>query len=136
MTDEAPTVTATAPPGGSATATTSPALAVTKTIEHNEASALPETGWFWRRLFIFAVSAALIYLIHRTLDRATDMPTVRLIARGLLILLGLSMLLYIAGASTEAITRLVGAVKTTRRETVTETPTTPHDPTAPTEPNP
>jgi len=122
MTDDGSTVTATAPPGGSVTATASPALAITKTVEHNEASALPETGWFWRRLFIFAVSAALIYLIHRTLDRATDMPTVRLIARGLLILLGLSMLLYIAGASTEAITRLVGAVKTTRKETVTERP--------------
>lgn len=122
---DAGTVTATAPVGGTATATSSPPLVMSKTVEHGEASAMPEIGWLWRRLYIFPLTGALCWMIFTGALNTKDVPTLREIIRGDQILLALMMLLYLAGASTEAITRLVGAIKTSRKETVTEAPAAP-----------
>lgn len=93
--------------------------ATTTTIEHTDASALPELDWGWRRGFIFVVTSALLLLVWRIVEMVADVITLRMIARYSLILVGLGMMLYIAGASSEGITKLVQAAKTTRKETTT-----------------
>lgn len=96
--------------------------AVVKTVEHGEASDLPETNWLWRRVFTFALTAAMLLYAWRLSERVTDIATLRMALRYAFALLALLALLYLAGASTEAITRLLAAVKTTRKETVTSAP--------------
>lgn len=95
---------------------------VTKTVEHGEASALPELGWFWRRTFAFDFTIACLLFAWRVSERVTDVNTLRMALRYALGLVALMSLLYMAGASTEAITKLFAAVRTTRKETVTSAP--------------
>lgn len=121
MTDES-TVTATPGPGETATAVVGPATTITKTVEHTEASALPEVNWGWRRGFIFSVSYVLLAITWRVVEISQDIVTQRMIARYALALIGLALMLYVAGASAEQITKLIQAAKTTRRETVTTEP--------------
>lgn len=90
-----------------------------KTVEHAEASELPETKWFWRRLFAFGFTLACIGLALRISERVTDIETLRMISRYALWLAGLMCLLYMAGATTDDITKLFAAMKTTRKETLT-----------------
>lgn len=94
----------------------------TKIIEHGEASALPETSWAWRRVLIFLVSITCLYLAWFVTTKTTDAATLREIARNALGLVGLCLFLYVAGASATDVVRLVSAVRTTRRETITNTP--------------
>jgi len=92
--------------------------ATVRTVEHNEASALPETGWLWRRVFVFACTAVVLAMVWRVSERVTDVGTLKMTIRYLIFAVYLFALLYLAGASTEAITRLLAAVRTTRKETV------------------
>lgn len=115
---EAGSVTATPGPGETAMAVVAPSAAVTKEVIHEEASDLPEISWLWRRIYIFSVTYLLLALLWMITDRSTDPRILKAIANGVMILIGLGMMLYVAGASSEAITRLVGAVKTTRKEIV------------------
>ncbi len=117
-----PAVTAVAPPGGSATAVSSAAVEKQRVITHEQASDLPETNWLWRRVFAFSVVGLLLYIVDWIVRHTMDIGILRMVAQDSLRLIGLAMLLYMAGASAEAITRLVGAVRTTRKETVTEKP--------------
>src|SRR4051794_41046166 len=96
--------------------------AIIRTVEHGEASDLPETNWLWRRWFAFGFTLTCIGLVWRVSERTSDLVTLRMIARNSLALAGLMCLLYMAGASSEAITRLLAAVRTTRKETVTTAP--------------
>jgi hypothetical protein len=96
--------------------------ATVKTVEHGEASDLPETNWFWRRVFTFVLTAAVLLFAWRVSERVTDIITLRMALRYALGIIALLSLLYLAGASTEAITRLFAAVRTTRKETVTTAP--------------
>lgn len=104
--------------------TTQPAAeaATIRTVEHGEASALPEIAWGWRRTFAFGFTVACVLLVWRISERVSDIATLRMIARYALGLVALMALLYMAGASTEAITKLTAAWRTTRRETVTTGP--------------
>lgn len=94
--------------------------ATIRTVEYGDASDLPEINWLWRRVFIFALTAACAFHVWLTIRRVHDIETLRQTVRNDQLLIALLALLYIAGASTEAITRLVGAVRTSRRETVAE----------------
>ena len=96
--------------------------AVVKTVEHTEASALPETGWLWRRVYAFAVTVAMTLLAWRISERIEDVGTLRLALRYAFWTILLMCMLYMAGASAEAITKLIGAIRTTRRETITTAP--------------
>ncbi len=117
-----PTVTATPPPGGTATAVSSSAVQKERVITHEQASDIPETNWFWRRWFAFIVSALLLYQVDWIARHSHDIPTLRMIAQDALRLVGLGMLLYLAGASAESLARIIGAVRTTRKEIITEKP--------------
>lgn len=96
--------------------------ATVRTVEHAEPSALPETGWAWRRTFAFMVTVTMTVLAWRISERITDVATLRLCVRYAFWTILLMCLLYMAGASAEAITKLVGAIRTTRKETITTAP--------------
>ncbi len=96
--------------------------ATIRTVEHGEPSALPETGWVWRRSYAFAVTFTMTVLAWRISERVEDIATLRLALRYAFWTILLMCLLYMAGASAEAITKLVSAVRTTRKETVTTAP--------------
>lgn len=96
--------------------------AVVKTVEHGEASNLPEIQWGWRRTYVFIVTGLLCAHVGWTSYHMTDVGTLRMTIRNDQGLILLFALLYLAGASTEAITKLFAAVRTTRKETVTSAP--------------
>ena len=101
---------------------TPPVAMASKIIEYEQPSDLPEINWLWRRIFIFTVTYALLALVYWIVYRITDVGTIRMVAQYALILVGLFAMLYVAGASSEAITRLIGAIRTSRKETVTGDP--------------
>lgn len=121
MTDTEGSVTATAPPGGSATAVSTQPVASLTVVEHGEASALPEIKWLWRRLFVFAATIFLCFHVWEATQRL-DAEALARTVRNDQILIGLFALLYIAGGTTEAIALLVSAFRTTKKETVTTAP--------------
>lgn len=96
--------------------------ATVKTVEHGDASALPETGWFWRRCYVFIFTLAMVTFAWCLAEKVNDIGTIRMALRYAFGMLALLSLLYLAGASTEAITRLLAAVRTTRRETISSGP--------------
>ena len=91
----------------------------TQVIEHTEASDLPEVNWTWRRWFVFMVTLAAIGIVWRIVEKSSDIVTLRMIARYSLVLAALMAMLYVAGASSEQVVRLIQAAKTTRKETIT-----------------
>lgn len=91
-------------------------------VEHGEASALPDTSWFWRRVLVFLVSIVCLYLAWLIAGKTTDTATLREIARNALWLVGICLFLYVAGASATDCVRLVTAFRSTRRETITTAP--------------
>lgn len=95
---------------------------VTHTIEHGDPSPMPETDWLWRRLYVWGVTAALAAHIFWTSLRTSDVATLRETIRNDQGLILLFALLYLAGASAEAIAGIVAAVRTARRETITTAP--------------
>ncbi len=98
----------------------SPAENATQTVvEHGEASNLPDTSWLFRRALIFLIALAAIASVFWVLGHVTDISTLRMIARYSLGLQAFTLFLYVAGATASDVVRLVGAIRTTRRETVT-----------------
>lgn len=91
----------------------------TRVVEHTDASDLPEVNWTWRRWFVFMVTIAALALVWRIVEKSADIVTLRMIARYSLALAALMALLYIAGASSEQVVKLLQAAKTTRKETIT-----------------
>lgn len=96
--------------------------AVTKVIEHGDASDLPELDWFWRRVYVFALTVACCLFVWLVARRVTDVATLREAIRNAMGIIVLLNILYLAGASAEKIVQLVSAVRTTRRETVMSAP--------------
>lgn len=95
---------------------------VTHVIEHGDPSPLPEPAWLWRRLYVWGASATLAAHIFWTSLRTSDVATLRETIRNDQGLILLFALLYLAGASAEAIAAIIGAIRTARRETITTTP--------------
>lgn len=106
-------------------AMTAPPTVVTKSVSFDQPSDLPESNWLWRRVFIFAFTGSVLCFDWQVIAKAKDEATLRLLAELNCGLAALAIMLYIAGASSENIVRLVGAIKTTRKETVTEGPAPP-----------
>lgn len=121
LADEA-TVTATAPAGGTATASSTPAQSTIKTVEYTTPSDMPEISWFWRRWYVFGVSAAAVGHIYWMSAYPSDTQNARQASLCDYALLTALVFFYIAGASAEGFVRLVGAIRTSRKETVTSTP--------------
>lgn len=92
-------------------------LATVKTTEHGEASALPESNWFYRRWYVFIVSALLISVVYWITYKTNDPITMRMIARYALLLLFGTEMLYVAGSTTMDMTHLVAAFRTTTKVT-------------------
>lgn len=138
MTEDA-TVTATAPPGGSAVATAIQPTASVSVVEHGEASRMPDTSWVWRRLLIFGVcivASALLFVVVLILEHITEraiegfaLPVtaeffgvLKVTIRYGFYTLWLGLSLYGVGATVTDLAKLAAAVKTSRREMVTSTP--------------
>lgn len=77
---------------------------------------LPEAGWLWRRVFVYAVTAAILFILYGSVDRLGTVAVVRpdigikafvSIVKLLVITLNVMALFYLAGASAEQITKLV-----------------------------
>jgi cytochrome bd-type quinol oxidase subunit 1 len=90
-----------------------------KTVEYAEPSPVPENNWFWRRMFAFGFTVACFVFAWRLSERVEDIGTLRMALRYSLLGAAMMSLLYMAGASAEAIGRIVAAVRTSRKETVT-----------------
>lgn len=128
MTEAEGTVTATAPPGGTATAISSEPVATQKVVEHGEASRMPDTSWTWRRILIFGVAGVASYMLWRAADSVTDVSTLKVIIKYGFYTLWLALILYGVGATVTDLAKLAAAVKTTRRETVSTQPPSPAAP--------
>lgn len=96
--------------------------AVVHTVEHGEASDLPENNWFWRRVFVWAVMLFASVLAFLISQRVTDVHTLRQIVKWAFWTIWLMMVLYMCGATTERLTELMAALRSTRKETVTTAP--------------
>ena len=109
--------------------------ATVRTVEHEEASRLPEPKWFWRRLLIFIVTfwamAVVTWVVWRVIGianrsvRADELPVlgamVIVIKYGFYTAWG-ALVLYGVGASVTDVASLASAVRTTRKETFTSGP--------------
>jgi len=98
-----------------------------KTIEHGDASRLPEPIWFWRRILIYVcVVVALVILTvvcwRVMLVETFDIGTARLIIRYCFYTIWSAVVLYGVGASVTDVAVLVAAVRTTRKETIASAP--------------
>lgn len=77
---------------------------------------LPEAGWLWRRVFVYAVTAAILFILYGSVDRLGAVAVVRpdigikafvSIVKLLVVTINVMALFYLAGASAEQITKLV-----------------------------
>jgi hypothetical protein len=96
--------------------------AVIHTVEHGEASDLPENNWFWRRLFVWAVTVFASGMAFFISQRINDISTLRWALRFSFYTIWLCMVLYMCGATTERLTELMAALRSTRKETITTAP--------------
>lgn len=97
----------------------SEAAVITTTVEHSEASRLPDPRWLWRRILLYVIAATAIYVLVRFVDMVTDVATLRVMARYAFYTLWLALTLYCVGATVTDVAKLVAAFKTTRKETTT-----------------
>lgn len=96
-----------------------------KTIEHVEASRMPDTSWLWRRVLIFAVLAVMLFIAWRVSERVVDVATLRQINRYAYGIIALGLLLYGVGATVTDVAQLVTAFLSTKRVTLTTPPAAP-----------
>lgn len=93
-----------------------------KTVEYTEPSPIPEIEWGWRRAYSYVVTLALMGHVGWLSWRIKDE---RILAESMTLsqyILVIVLLLYLAGASAEAIGKIIAAVRTSRKETVTSAP--------------
>lgn len=71
---------------------------------------LAEGRWFWRRLYVFVASAAVWGLLAWAVARTAPegLPAV---ARGLMALLGLMLVLYLAAPTAQQMVELLASLK-------------------------
>ncbi|MGA0604847.1 hypothetical protein ACO2Q0_02515 [Phenylobacterium sp. VNQ135] len=101
--------------------------ATVKTVEHAEASRLPEPQWFWRRWLIYGCTVASLVILSAVVWAVLrhvppHLPTYQLIIRYSFYTVWAAVLLYGVGASVTDVAQLVSAVRTTRKETLTTAP--------------
>ncbi|AKU43569.1 holin/antiholin [Caulobacter phage Seuss] len=117
MADKTPTATVAEPE----VTASSPAGATVqqRTISHEEASDLPEPKRASQIWFFFVVVLACLGLTYWVTGRTHSEPTLREIARNALAIVALIVFVFGAGAGALDVVKLVGAIRTTRKETVT-----------------
>ncbi len=102
--------------------------ATVTTVEHAEASRLPEPNWLWRRWLIYIVTLGALTVLSFTvwvvLQWVRDIGTMRLIISYSFYTMWTAVILYGIGASVTDVAVLASAVRTTRKETVTSAPPT------------
>ena len=76
----------------------------------DSASAHPEGRWLWRRLFVFLSAAGLHHLLARAIDRAGPEVAAR-VADGLLILMGLTTVIYLVAPSAQQLGTLMADLR-------------------------
>lgn len=73
-------------------------------------TSLPEGRWLWRRLYVFAVSLGVWFLLMRVVARAAPEQTPRL-AEGLMGLLALVLVLYLVAPTAQQLAALVASTR-------------------------
>ncbi len=73
-------------------------------------AAPPEGRWLWRRLFVFLSAAGLHHLLARAIDRAGPDVAARA-ADGLLILIGLTTVVYLVAPSAQQLGALMADLR-------------------------
>jgi hypothetical protein len=77
---------------------------------------LPESNWLWRRVFIFALAIAVVYLVYGAVDRLGAVAVIRpdigipafvSIVKLLVLTINFIILCYMVAPSAEQITKLV-----------------------------
>lgn len=119
MADPKPTASASSP-DATATASGAPATVTTKSVEHGEASRLPDTSWLWRRVLIFAVLTVMCVIAARVSERVSDIGTLRQINRYSYGIILLGLLLYGVGATITDVVKLMTAFASTKKITETK----------------
>jgi multisubunit Na+/H+ antiporter MnhG subunit len=71
---------------------------------------LAEGRWLWRRLFVFLTAAGLLRLLERVLDRM-DAATAARAADGVLMLLGLTVVLYLVAPTAQQLIAFVAQLR-------------------------
>lgn len=117
MMQEQPTATASEPE----VTASSPAGATVqqRTISHESASDLPEPKRASQIWLVFIVTICCLGITYWVTGKSHDTATLREIARNALGIVALCIFVYVAGASAVDVVKLVGAIRTTRKETVT-----------------
>lgn len=90
------------------------------TVEHGEASALPENNWLWRRVYMFGVTLLAYGGVARVAERINDPERLHDVIRLLVAIVATTEVLYVTGATVEQVIRLIAALKTSRKETIHE----------------
>lgn len=96
--------------------------AIVRTVEYGEASEIPAARWFWRRWYVFALTAAVLALIAWLARDIDDVITLRMTIRYLCWTLLSLVFVYVAGATATDCVNMVSVLRSTRRETVTTAP--------------
>ena len=96
--------------------------ATVRTVEHGEASRLPDTSWLWRRILIYAVIAVCLLIAWRVSERVTDIGTLRQVLRYTFGMMALGLMLYGVGSTVTDVAGLVTAFLSTKKTTVTSAP--------------
>lgn len=100
--------------------TASPAPAtVTRRIMHEEASDLPEPKKVWPSLLVTVISMWCLFLVHVIVNKSVDVGLLRETSRNLIYVIALCIFVFVAGATATDVVKLVGAIRTTRKETIT-----------------
>ena len=95
---------------------------VTRVIEHGAASEIPAARWFWRRWYVFALTAAVLGLLWWLTRGMEDVVTLRMTIRYLCWTLLSLVFVYVAGATATDCVSMVSALRSTRREVTTAAP--------------
>lgn len=119
MVDPTPTAAVTDPSGESVASSPAGATVQQRTIIHEDASDLPEPKRASQIWFFFIVVGACLGIAYWVTGKTHDNATLREIARNALGIVALCVFVFGAGASAVDVVKLVGAIRTTRKETVT-----------------
>lgn len=108
------------------------AEATVTTLEHGEASRLPDTAWLWRRILIYVVTlwamslgTWMTYAVYNI--AISNAPPSQLVVLGLMgvvirysfYTVWAALILYGVGAAVTDVAQLAAAVRTTVRQTIT-----------------
>lgn len=76
----------------------------------HDSGPMPEARWLWRRLYVFALTFGVRLLLARAVMRASTDSLPRL-TEGLMLLQGLTLVLYLVAPTTQQIVALLANLK-------------------------